>query len=134
MNHARNIWDRAITILPRANQFWYKYTYMEEMLKNVAGEIDQSLHSLRLCVVVICFRKDNGNIRLMILVTHNLKSHVGPTIQFIVGPLIFEIVWLHNLKAKKCIPANSGTNTADKFPKIQQYLVSTHTDGEWIKW
>lgn len=23
INHARNIWDRAITILPRANQFWY---------------------------------------------------------------------------------------------------------------
>lgn len=37
VNHARNIWDRAITILPRANQFWYKYTYMEEMLGNVAG-------------------------------------------------------------------------------------------------
>lgn len=25
VNHARNIWDRAITILPRANQFWYKW-------------------------------------------------------------------------------------------------------------
>ena len=37
VNHARNIWDRAVTILPRANQFWYKYTYMEEMLGNVAG-------------------------------------------------------------------------------------------------
>lgn len=23
VNHARNIWDRAITILPRVNQFWY---------------------------------------------------------------------------------------------------------------
>ena len=23
--------------MPRANQFWYKYTYMEEMLGNVAG-------------------------------------------------------------------------------------------------
>lgn len=22
VNHARNIWDRAITILPRVNQFW----------------------------------------------------------------------------------------------------------------
>ena len=38
INHARNLWDRAVTILPRANQFWYKYTYMEEMLGNVAGE------------------------------------------------------------------------------------------------
>ena len=37
VNHARNIWDRAITILPRAKQFWYKYTYMEEMIGNVAG-------------------------------------------------------------------------------------------------
>ncbi len=37
VNHARNVWDRAITILPRANQFWYKYTYMEEMLGNIAG-------------------------------------------------------------------------------------------------
>ena len=37
INHARNIWDRAVTILPRANQFWYKYTYMEEMLGNIAG-------------------------------------------------------------------------------------------------
>lgn len=37
VNHARNLWDRAVTILPRANQFWYKYTYMEEMLGNIAG-------------------------------------------------------------------------------------------------
>lgn len=37
INHARNIWDRAIAILPRANQLWYKYTYMEEMLSNIAG-------------------------------------------------------------------------------------------------
>lgn len=35
--HARNLWDRAVVIMPRANQFWYKYTYMEEMLGNVAG-------------------------------------------------------------------------------------------------
>jgi len=37
VNHARNLWDRAITIMPRVNQFWYKYTYMEELLGNVAG-------------------------------------------------------------------------------------------------
>lgn len=37
VNHARNLWDRAVTILPRANQFWYKYSYMEEMLGNIAG-------------------------------------------------------------------------------------------------
>lgn len=23
VNHARNIWDRAITILPRVSQFWW---------------------------------------------------------------------------------------------------------------
>ena len=37
INHARNIFDRAITIMPRVNQFWYKYTYMEEMLGNISG-------------------------------------------------------------------------------------------------
>merc|ERR1719341_752855 len=37
VNHARNLWDRAVTILPRASQFWYKYTYMEEMLNNIPG-------------------------------------------------------------------------------------------------
>lgn len=37
VNHARNLWDRAVTILPRVSQFWYKFTYMEEMLENVAG-------------------------------------------------------------------------------------------------
>lgn len=37
VNHARNLWDRAVTILPRVNQFWYKYTYMEEMLENIPG-------------------------------------------------------------------------------------------------
>ncbi|KAJ8270956.1 hypothetical protein GJAV_G00121160 [Gymnothorax javanicus] len=36
-NHAA-IWDRAITILPlRSTSSWYKYSYMEEMLGNVAG-------------------------------------------------------------------------------------------------
>ncbi len=49
VNHARNVWDRAITILPRANQFWYKYTYMEEMLGNVAGR--DSLLPLVYCLV-----------------------------------------------------------------------------------
>lgn len=37
VNHARNIWDRAITILPRATQFWLKYTYMEELIGNIPG-------------------------------------------------------------------------------------------------
>ena len=37
VNSARNIWDRAVSLLPRVDQFWQKYTYMEEMLNNVAG-------------------------------------------------------------------------------------------------
>jgi len=42
--HARNLWDRAVVIMPRANQFWYKYTYMEEMLGNVAGKIQSLIY------------------------------------------------------------------------------------------
>lgn len=37
VNHARNLFDRAVTILPRVNQFWYKYVYMEELLENLGG-------------------------------------------------------------------------------------------------
>ena len=37
VNRARNIFDRAVQILPRVDTFWYKYTYMEEILDNVAG-------------------------------------------------------------------------------------------------
>ncbi len=37
INHARNIWDRAVTLLPRIDQLWYKYIHMEEMLGNIAG-------------------------------------------------------------------------------------------------
>lgn len=37
INHARNIFDRAVTILPRATQFWLKYSYMEELVENVPG-------------------------------------------------------------------------------------------------
>ena len=37
VNHARNLWDRAVTLLPRANQLWLKYTYMEETLGNIGG-------------------------------------------------------------------------------------------------
>jgi crooked neck len=35
VNHARNVWDRAVGLLPRVSQLWYKYAYMEEMLGNV---------------------------------------------------------------------------------------------------
>ena len=36
INHARNLLDRAVTILPRVDKLWYKYVYMEETLGNVA--------------------------------------------------------------------------------------------------
>ncbi|KAK9087459.1 hypothetical protein Syun_029853 [Stephania yunnanensis] len=32
VNHARNIWDCAVTLLPRHDQLWYKYIHIEEML------------------------------------------------------------------------------------------------------
>ncbi len=34
VNHARNVYERAIDLLPRVDQFWYKYAYMEEILCN----------------------------------------------------------------------------------------------------
>lgn len=37
VNSARNIWDRAVTLLPRVAQFWYKYAYMEQIMGNHAG-------------------------------------------------------------------------------------------------
>lgn len=37
VNLARNVWNRAVTILPRVDQFWYKFAYMEEMLGNLEG-------------------------------------------------------------------------------------------------
>jgi len=33
--HARNVWDRAVTMLPRVDQLWYKYVHMEEVLGDV---------------------------------------------------------------------------------------------------
>ncbi|KAG2243804.1 hypothetical protein Bca52824_094344 [Brassica carinata] len=32
-----NVWDRAVTLLPRVDQLWYKYIHMEEILGNIAG-------------------------------------------------------------------------------------------------
>jgi crooked neck len=37
VQHARNLYDRAVTLLPRVDQLWYKYAYLEELLQNVAG-------------------------------------------------------------------------------------------------
>lgn len=35
VNHARNVWDRAVSILPRIDQLWYQYVHMEQMLGNI---------------------------------------------------------------------------------------------------
>jgi hypothetical protein len=32
-----NLFDRAVTLLPRIDQLWYKYVYLKEHLSNVAG-------------------------------------------------------------------------------------------------
>ncbi len=32
INHARNLYDRAVGLLPRVDQLWYKYAYMEELI------------------------------------------------------------------------------------------------------
>ena len=36
INHARNVLDRAVGLLPRVDFLWYKYAYMEEVTGNVA--------------------------------------------------------------------------------------------------
>ena len=33
--HARNVWDRAVTLLPRVDQLWYKYVHMEEVIGDI---------------------------------------------------------------------------------------------------
>jgi crooked neck len=37
VQHARNLFDRAVTLLPRIDQLWYRYVYLEELLQNVPG-------------------------------------------------------------------------------------------------
>jgi crooked neck len=37
VQHARNLYDRAVTLLPRIDLFWYKYVYLEELLDNIPG-------------------------------------------------------------------------------------------------
>ena len=34
VQHARNLFIRAVTLLPRVDQVWYKYVYLEELLEN----------------------------------------------------------------------------------------------------
>jgi len=35
INHARNLLNRVVSILPRVDKFWYKFVYMEETLNNI---------------------------------------------------------------------------------------------------
>ena len=37
INRARNVWDRAVQLLPRIDQLWFKYALMEENLGNFEG-------------------------------------------------------------------------------------------------
>jgi crooked neck len=37
VQHSRNLFDRAVTLLPRLDQLWYKYVYLEEILQNIPG-------------------------------------------------------------------------------------------------
>ena len=37
VNHARNVWDRACSLLPRHDVLWYKYTHMEETMGEIAA-------------------------------------------------------------------------------------------------
>ena len=38
INHARNVLDRAVQLLPRVDLLWYKYVYVEEL----AGDIPKA--------------------------------------------------------------------------------------------
>ena len=42
VQHARNLFDRAVTLLPRVDQLWYKYVYLEELLQK-ANELFSKL-------------------------------------------------------------------------------------------
>ncbi|RDX40618.1 hypothetical protein OH76DRAFT_1490141 [Lentinus brumalis] len=37
VQHARNLFDCAVTLLPHVDQLWYKYAYLEELLQNIPG-------------------------------------------------------------------------------------------------
>lgn len=42
VNHARNVWDRMVTLLPRVDQLWYKYIHMEKMLEERWKEAERA--------------------------------------------------------------------------------------------
>lgn len=35
--HARNLYDRAVTLLPRVDGLWLKFVQLEELLQNIGG-------------------------------------------------------------------------------------------------
>jgi crooked neck len=37
VSHARNVWDRATSLLPRVDSLWFKYAAMEQVLGNTEG-------------------------------------------------------------------------------------------------
>jgi len=37
VQHARNLFDRAVMLFPRIDQLWYKIVYLEELLQDVPG-------------------------------------------------------------------------------------------------
>lgn len=49
---ARNLYERACQLLPRVEQFWFKYAHMEELLGNYAGK--HNLVSVSLLRVAFC--------------------------------------------------------------------------------
>lgn len=61
INHARNLLDRAVTILPRIDKLWYKFVYMEETLGNVAVSTYQASLSLGLRHILLLSRYDSAD-------------------------------------------------------------------------
>lgn len=55
VSHARNVWDRAVSLLPRIDQLWYKYIHMEEMLGNVAGARQVGAWVLNIAALLLSF-------------------------------------------------------------------------------
>ena len=41
IEHVHKLFDCTVTLLPRVDQFWYKYIYLEELLQNIAGALQE---------------------------------------------------------------------------------------------
>lgn len=121
VNHARNLWDRAVTILPRANQFWYKYTYMEEMLENIAGNMR------KLCDKYIC----SENLLPTYLSEHCFISNLG-------ARQVFErwMEWEPDEQAwQTYIKFELRYKEIDRARYIYERFVMVHPDVKhWIKY